>query len=112
MEILNGTAGPGIQAYLKTTAPSSTEPPLTSETGLKNGPGGSRVFFCSDGNFLSDVTEKDLEAVVAEYSRVSGFFAGVTSQDTLICMGKLWHLPACPKCGKYPANQRPAQEPK
>lgn len=96
-EILNGIAGPGIQAYLKMTADSSAEPPLSNpETALKNGPSGSRVVFCSDSNTLSDAADQDLEAVVTEYLQASSFFAGMASQYPLICMGKFWPLPKAP----------------
>ena len=91
-EILDGAAGPYIHAYMELvqSATSSAETYLTdSKTGLKNSPDAGTLISCSDGGVQSskELTMKQLDAIVAQYNKVSQFFGGVSSQYSLICKG-------------------------
>ena len=90
LEILNGAAGPFIQSYIELLqSNTSTDTYLIDpETGLKNSPDPGSLISCSDeGSDFKDLGTQELNAVFAEYERVSNFFAGVASQFSLVCLG-------------------------
>jgi pimeloyl-ACP methyl ester carboxylesterase len=90
-EILDGAAGPYIQAYmaLVQNAASPAETYLVdSQTGLRNSPNAGSLISCSDAGAQSkDPSSEDLTATLTKYQSVSEFFAGVASQFGLICAG-------------------------
>lgn len=88
----NGTAGPAIKSYLEIVekARSPAEPPLVDPiTGFKNSPNAYLTIACSDsGARVEELGMSELEAVFNKYLGVSQYFASLSSQLEIICLGK------------------------
>jgi pimeloyl-ACP methyl ester carboxylesterase len=90
-EILDGAAGPYIEAYMDLVqiSPSPAETYLVdSKTGIRNSPNAGSLISCSDAGAQSnDLSSKELDATFTKYQSVSHFFAGVSSRFVFICSG-------------------------
>lgn len=91
-EIYNRAAGPTIRSYLELIngQTSPAEPALVDPTsGLKNSPNAALTIACSDGGARgAELGRSELDAIFDQYLRVSPFFAGPSSQQEIICLGK------------------------
>ncbi len=89
-EIYNRTVGPGVKSYVEFLQQQESDPPLLDNTtGLQNSENAYAWIVCSDtGSRGKDLDKKDLEALYKRYTKVSKYFAGVSSQLEIICAGK------------------------
>ena len=89
-EILNGTAGPYITAYMELVLSAATAESTTlvdPKTGLRNSPNAAYFISCGDSGGTSDLTTSALATLFNSYRKVSDFFAGVSLQYPLLCDG-------------------------
>ena len=90
-EILKGSAGPNIQAYMEivqSAASSTDEWPVDLKNGLKNSPNAAYFISCSDSGAPSRrLDTEDLAAMFSQYQKVNSYFAGISAQYDFICVG-------------------------
>ena len=89
-EILDGSAGPYIEAYIQVVQGAiSTDTNLVDpKTGLKNSPNAGTYITCSDSMpGPKHLSTRQLDIEFARYENVSSFFGGISAQFVIICQG-------------------------
>ena len=88
-EILKGSAGPYIQAYMELVKSAGAEKyPIDPKTGLRNSINAGTLISCSDSGAPAHKLDADqLAARFSQYEKVSEYFAGISAQYVFICDG-------------------------
>ena len=90
-EVLSGSAGPYIEAYMhivQEAASSTASWPTDPKTGLKNSPNAGTFISCSDsGGPGKKLQKQELVALFSKYNNVSSYFGGISLSFPLICNG-------------------------
>ena len=90
-EVLSGSAGPYIEAYMQMVQEATTSTskwPVDPKTGLKNSPNAGTFISCTDsGGPPKKLDQQDLTAMLSRFQNVSDFFGGVSASFVFICDG-------------------------